>query len=112
MHRIFPKEHDTEGSKPLFLETANGFARAEELAGKVYADDPLPLCEGHLIEGRIHLDPGVVDQDIDPPEFPSSRLEHFADLVLFRDIGLVYACLPAGRSNDSATRSAPSRSLE
>jgi hypothetical protein len=62
MQRILPAAHDTSGRTPL--------------------------REGHVAEGRIDLEPGVVDEDVDGSELLAHRVEHRPDFGLARNVGL------------------------
>jgi hypothetical protein len=46
------------------LKLAHRFARAEELAGKIHVDNLLRLRQRHLVNWRVLLQPGVVDDDV------------------------------------------------
>jgi hypothetical protein len=52
------------------------------LSGEIYADERVPLVDGHLLEGRVALQPGVVDQYV-------QSLEVFESL----DAGVFIGCL-------------------
>src|SRR5262245_43550673 len=51
------------------LEFANRLARTEELAGKIHVEDELPIGEGHFVNRRVLLQPGVVDENVNGAEF-------------------------------------------
>ena len=47
----------------------------------------LPIRDGHLGEGLVRPDRGIVDQDVDPAKLGHRPRHHRVDLVLFGDIG-------------------------
>ena len=57
------------------------------MAGKIDADDFVPLRECHLIDRRIRLQSGVVDQNVDGTELLADGAEHPGDVVFTRDVG-------------------------
>ena len=86
-------DHLAGGNRDLFVdaapdELARRLALAEKLAGEVDSEHRVPLVERHVEEGRILLQPGVGDRDVQRAEFGDRLLVHRDDLVLFRDVGL------------------------
>jgi len=51
------------------FEFSNRFTRTQKLAREIHAYDLVPLRQGHLINRRVLLQTGVVDQNIDGAEF-------------------------------------------
>jgi hypothetical protein len=51
------------------------FARAEKRAGEIHREHPLPQRERGLRERRAFRLPGIVHQDVDPPEAGADRRE-------------------------------------
>jgi hypothetical protein len=78
------------------LEFPDGGAGAQELAGQIHADDPVPLLQSHRLDRRVLLKAGIVDQDIDRAEFRDGALEQRFDLIFARHIGLDGNRPPAG----------------
>src|SRR5262249_37806177 len=59
-------------------ERGERIARAEEGRAQIDGDDPLPIIRPRLLEALTAVDPGVVDEDIEPAE----RLRGFIDDAL------------------------------
>src|SRR5262249_13957519 len=74
---------------PAPLKFAYGLTGTEELSGHVDADHSVPLLEGHLVKGRIALQSGVVDQNVDSAKLIEHALKHRLDLVFLGDVGFV-----------------------
>src|SRR5919106_1294399 len=77
------------GAHAAALELLDRLAGAQELAGEVDPDHRVPLLERHLLEGRVLLQAGVVDQDVDRAEFSQHLGKHRLDLVLLADVSLM-----------------------
>src|SRR5207247_10893323 len=71
------------------LEFADGFARAEKLAGEVHVEHELPVGERHVLDPGVLLKTGVVDEDVNRAEFLDHLLEHGLNLVLLPHVRLV-----------------------
>src|SRR5579872_6909238 len=62
-------------------------AATQELAGQVDRDNRVPVGQRHLGKGRVALQPGIGDQDVDATKPLDMGAEHRLDLGLVRDIG-------------------------
>ena len=83
---------------PAVEEVPHGLAGAEERAPEVHRKDPVVGIHIRLVGGAGGLDPGVVDQYIEPPPRAENLAEYAADIFLVRDIPLdqhLPASLPA-----------------
>lgn len=90
-------------------ELARRRADAKELPGQVDADHRIPLRQRHGGKGRVALQAGVGDQDIDCSELADHARGHRIDLVLLQDVGLVRvgaAAAGADRVDDRLAASA------
>src|SRR3954466_11295898 len=77
------------GPDPAEQKLDDGLARAEELAGKIDADDLLPLCQRHPFDGRVPLQAGIIYENVERPELRDDVAKHFADLTLLRNVCLI-----------------------
>jgi predicted pyridoxine 5'-phosphate oxidase superfamily flavin-nucleotide-binding protein len=68
------------------FEFADGFSGAKELSREVDIQDELPIGERHVLNSRIFLEAGIVDEDVDRAELMDHPLEHRLDFVLLADI--------------------------
>jgi hypothetical protein len=75
-------------SDALAFEVSYRLARAKELAAEVNPYHLVPLFHRHLIERRIPLDTGVIDDDVHLAELLFHSGEHRQDLILLADVGL------------------------
>ncbi len=57
---ILPAAHDTAGTTPRRFRLADRSASAQKLAGEVHTQHPVPLLEGHLVEGASLCRPAVL----------------------------------------------------
>jgi hypothetical protein len=83
-----------------------GLARAQEGSGQVDRDDLLPLLQRHVDELEGLLDPGVVDQQVEPAEGLADLGEAALDVGLDRDVHLDGHRAPAGGLDGSDHRAA------
>src|SRR5258707_2640766 len=88
MQRILPAAHEISLRTPRRLNSRIA-SRAEKLTGQINADDPVPLVKRHLVNRRICLKAGVVDQDVKAAEFLEYPLEQFPDLIFSGHVRLV-----------------------
>jgi hypothetical protein len=70
------------------FELGNGLPCAQKLTGKVHADDPVPLLDGHLLERGVLLHARVVHEEVERPELSGYFGEHPLHLGLVGNIGL------------------------
>ena len=93
MHRTdaddFARRARDLGPHAVAAEFADGFAGAKELAGQADVDDLLPLGVGHLHERGVDLQAGIVDQDVDGPEFFARGLKHGRHVGFAGHVGLM-----------------------
>ena len=61
-------------------EFANRGAGAQELAGEVDTKYRVPVLQGHVLEGRITLQPGIGNEYVDGAELRAHVGEHIANL--------------------------------
>ena len=112
MQMILPAAQETSLRTPRRLNSRDRLAGAQELAGQVDADHRVPLLERHLLEGRVLLQAGVGDQDVDRAERLEHPGEHRLDLILLATSACsAMALLPLSliASTTSSASSSPER---
>ena len=78
----------------LRLHQPERAAGAEEGAGQVDRDHPVPLRRGQLVDRhRRRAGSGVVEQQVQPPERLSDALEQGVDLRRIADVGRNRECM-------------------
>ena len=70
----------------LFHHIGDDCLGHQEVAAEIDVDHSVKLLVGHLVELSVLGDPGVVDQNIDPPELLGDGLDHFGHLLLVGDV--------------------------
>nr|GFD51770.1 hypothetical protein [Tanacetum cinerariifolium] len=65
-------------------ELAQGGPRTEKLACEIDVDDGVPVFQGHLGDGRIFLQTGIGNEDVEPAKGLEGFGEQRFDLVLLR----------------------------
>ena len=78
-----------------------------ERAGQVDLDDPVPVLDGHLADGLVQGDAGVVDQDVEAAVGVEDLLDHPFAVFGGADVALVHA--GAGVVGDELRRRPPCR---
>ena len=78
---------------------SHGLARTKKLPGEIDTYHGVPLPERHLVKGRVALQAGVIDEDVDGPKSRQQLGEHRCDLFFAADIGLKRDCFPTSLSN-------------
>ena len=80
MQIIFPAQHEISGRTPRRLNSRTASRAHKKLTGQIHTDHFVPLRQGHLIERRVRLEAGVVDQDVHGAKLVAHGLEHCSDL--------------------------------
>src|SRR5205814_494894 len=81
--------HDTS----TFLDDLCRFLQGKVRALGIEGKHAVELLLGRLDQGLVHEHPGVVDQDVQPAEYPYRVLDQPADITDFAHIGLHRDCL-------------------
>ena len=68
--------HVHEAAGALRPEPGRGGPRGVEAPLEVHVDDRVPVFLRHLVEDGVAQDPGVVHDDVDPPETVDRLLDH------------------------------------
>src|SRR5437763_11757997 len=71
------------------FEFSDRFAGTEKLSRKIDTDDFVPLCERHLVDWRVLLESGVINQNVHRPELVANGLEHLGDILFVRNVGAI-----------------------
>src|SRR3984957_3023705 len=72
----------------LLLEEPDRFAATQKDAAKIDVDDPLPLRPSHLVHGRVELQRGIWDADVEPAKFLNHLAKHRHYFAFFGAIRL------------------------
>ena len=73
---------------PRRMNSRTASLAQRNLTGKIHADHDIPLGQRHLIECRILLQAGIVNENVDRSEFLDHLSEHLLYLLFLRNIGL------------------------
>src|SRR5262249_59003558 len=87
------------GKDAAIEEMPNRFPSAQELTRQIYTDYGIPLGKRHFMECGVALEPSIVDEDVNPPEFLERASEHLLDLLFLRDVRLVRVRVCSGSTD-------------
>ena len=88
MQTILPAAQEISGRTPRRLNSLTASRAHRNWPVRLTPITVFQSCERHLLEARVLLQAGVVDQDVDRAEALEHPGEHRLDLVLLTDVGL------------------------
>jgi hypothetical protein len=86
MQMILPAARERAGSTPWRTIVRAATRVQRNVAGEVDAHHGVPLLEDHVDQGRVALQPGAVDEDVQARPLARHRGEHGLDLSLAGDV--------------------------
>src|SRR5436190_11051020 len=66
-------------------------ARATRRAGEIHREDAFERLIVEAVAGRLALDAGIIDQDVEPPPGGDHAIHHRGDRAAVADVGLLDA---------------------